>query len=309
MPAATWRPTRFRVVCRPAGSDTDQDSVPLVRGTRTLPRILAPWEVDALTSALRSHRDRAMVAAMVLGGLRRCEVIGLRLSDLRMAERRVFIAEGKGGHQRLVPISNRFLEHVTAYLETERPADAGTEQLFGVRRYLDQIACVLRPGSVTGADLALRCFAAFLVETAPEVTSTAQLTRRHLEDYKPWLAKRPGQNKARLTTATLAHRLGTLRMFFVRIDEWGWDEAPARVPMFPGDLPRQNHPLPKGLDDAAAAKLLRAAQADKRFLVRVTVEVLMRTGLRVSEFTGLRSDAVVHIGAGPWLHVPVGKAP
>jgi site-specific recombinase XerD len=73
-----------------------------------------------------------MVAAMVLGGLRRCEVIGLRLSDLRMAERRVFIAEGKGGHQRLVPISNRFLEHVTAYLETERPADAGTEQLFVV---------------------------------------------------------------------------------------------------------------------------------------------------------------------------------
>ena len=58
--------------------------VPLVRGTRTLPRILAPSEVDALTSALRSHRDRAMVAAMVLGGLRRCEVIGLRLSDLRM---------------------------------------------------------------------------------------------------------------------------------------------------------------------------------------------------------------------------------
>ena len=106
--------------------------VPLVRGTRTLPRILAPSEVDALTSALRSHRDRAMVAAMVLGGLRRCEVIGLRLSDLRMAERRVFIAEGKGGHQRLVPISNRFLEHVTAYLETERPADAGTEQLFVV---------------------------------------------------------------------------------------------------------------------------------------------------------------------------------
>ena len=96
-------------------------------------------------------------------------------------------------------------------------------------------------------------------------------------------------------------------MFFVRIDEWGWDEAPARVPMFPGDLPRQDHPLPKALDDAAAAKLLRAAQADKRLLVRVTVEVLLRTGLRVGEFTGLPADAVVHIGAAPWLHVPVGK--
>ena len=42
-------------------------------------------------------------------------------------------------------------------------------------------------------------------------------------------------------------------------------------------------------------------------LVRVTVEVLLRTGLRVSEFTGLRADAVVLIGAGSWLHVPAGK--
>jgi site-specific recombinase XerD len=176
-----------------------------------------------------------------------------------------------------------------------------------MRRYLAQIGCVLRPGSVSGADLALRSFAAFLAQTAPEVSYLAQVTRRHIEDYKPWLAARPGQNKPQVTTATLAHRLGTLRMFFVRIDEWGWDEAPSRVPMFPGDLPRQDHPLPKALDDAAAAKLLRAAQADKRLLVRVTVEMLLRTGLRVSEYTSLRADAVVQIGAGPWLHVPVGK--
>jgi site-specific recombinase XerD len=176
-----------------------------------------------------------------------------------------------------------------------------------MRRYLDQIGCVLRPGSVRNTDQALRSFAAFLLENAPEVTSTVQVTRRHVENYKPWLAKRPGQNKTRVTTATLAHRLGTLRMFFVRIEEWGWAEAPPRVPMFPGDLPRQDHPLPKALDDAAAAKLLRAAANEKRLLVRVAVEVLLRTGLRVSEFTALESDAVVQIGAAPWLHVPVGK--
>ena len=108
-----------------------------------------------------------------------------------------------------------------------------------MRRYLIQIGCVLRPGSVNNTDIALRSFAGFLAETAPEVTSTAQVTRRHIENFKPWLAKRPGQNKPRVSTATIAHRLGTLRMFFVRIEEWGWNEAPPRVPMFPGDLPRQ----------------------------------------------------------------------
>jgi integrase len=106
--------------------------VPLVRVPRTLPQILEPGEVDALTAALRTHRDRAMVAAMVLGGLRRCEVLGLRLPDLRFGERRVFIAEGKGGHQRLIPVSPRFFTEVSAYLDAERPAGAGTDRVFTV---------------------------------------------------------------------------------------------------------------------------------------------------------------------------------
>jgi integrase len=62
-------------------------------------------QVDALLGALRSYRDRAMAEAMVLGGLRRCEVLGLRLADLQVPARRVFIAEGKGGHERQIPIS------------------------------------------------------------------------------------------------------------------------------------------------------------------------------------------------------------
>jgi integrase/recombinase XerD len=103
-----------------------------VRVTRRLPRILSPAEVDALTAALRTHRVRAMVAAMVLGGLRRCEVLGLRLEDLRAAERRVFIAEGKGGRQRLIPVSGRFFAAVAAYLDAERPPGAGTDRVFVV---------------------------------------------------------------------------------------------------------------------------------------------------------------------------------
>ena len=106
--------------------------VPLVRATRRLPQILSPAEVDALVAALHTHRDRAMVTAMVLGGLRRCEVLGLRLGDLHVAERRVFVAEGKGGRQRLVPVSGRFFAAVAAYLDAERPPGAGTDRVFVV---------------------------------------------------------------------------------------------------------------------------------------------------------------------------------
>ena len=105
---------------------------PLVRTPRTVPRILSPGEVDALVAALRTERDRAMVEAMVLGGLRRGEVLGLRFGDLYAAERRVFVADGKGGRQRMIPMAGRFFATVAAYLDRERPAEAATDRVFVV---------------------------------------------------------------------------------------------------------------------------------------------------------------------------------
>ena len=103
--------------------------MPLVRVPRTLPKILVPGEVDDLVGALRTHRDRAMVFAMLLGGLRRCEVLGLRLEDVKVAERSLFVVDGKGGHQRVVPISNVFFVEVGDYLRSERPAGCPTDRL------------------------------------------------------------------------------------------------------------------------------------------------------------------------------------
>lgn len=105
--------------------------LPLIRSPRTLPKILDPTDVDTLVAALRTWRDRAMVQAMLLGGLRRCEVLGLGLSDINAGERRVFIADGKGGHQRITPISNRFFETLAVYLNEERP-DTSTDRVFVV---------------------------------------------------------------------------------------------------------------------------------------------------------------------------------
>lgn len=105
-------------------------TVPLVRVPRTLPKILTPAEAAALLGALRTRRDRAMVLAMLLGGLRRCEVLGLRLGDIRVADRSLFVAEGKGGHQRVVPVSNEFFTAVGDYLRDERPAGCESDRVF-----------------------------------------------------------------------------------------------------------------------------------------------------------------------------------
>lgn len=105
---------------------------PLVRAPRKLPRVLAPGEVVALMGALRADRDKAMVALMVHGGLRRCEVLGLRFEHVQVGDRRVFVADGKGGHQRLVPVADVFFTTLTQYLARERPAESVDDHVFVV---------------------------------------------------------------------------------------------------------------------------------------------------------------------------------
>jgi integrase len=130
-PGVAANPVPRGLATRRSGPRQGIRGVPLLRAPRTLPRVLAPEMANAFLAALRTHRDRAMVEAMLFGGLRRCEVLGLRLQDVFPGERRVFVAAGKGGHQRVVPISPRFFVSLATYLTDERPSTA-TEHVFVV---------------------------------------------------------------------------------------------------------------------------------------------------------------------------------
>jgi len=174
-------------------------------------------------------------------------------------------------------------------------------------RYLDQIAVSLRPSSVIANDNVLRVFAAHIVASDPKTRSVARINRTHIEDYKRALIARRTRSGTPLATNTLRMRLGMLRTFFERIIEWDYDDAPPRVPVFASDLPKADDPLPRFLDDPTAARLLRAAANDPDPFRRLVVELLARTGLRVSELCGLEADAVTRMQSGWWLRVPVGK--
>ena len=105
----------------------------LVREERRLPESLDLADVQVFLSGLRTSRDRAMVLAMLLGGLRSAEVRGLLLSDVDQGRRRLRVT-GKGGRERVVPVDAAFFAELAAYLRHERPHGLSTRECFVVLR-------------------------------------------------------------------------------------------------------------------------------------------------------------------------------
>ena len=189
-------------------------------------------------------------------------------------------------------------------LTTRAPQMVATMQ-----SYLDQLAVSSRPSTVAAASLALRHLAAHLTETDPTCRSAAAIERRHIESYKVALAARPGRagdNKT-VSPQTIRHNLGMLRTFFERIIDWDYPDAPRRVPIFTGDLPKADEPTPKFLDDPTAAKFMATLAIDPNRRRRLIVELLARTGMRAGELGGLRDDAMYRLGDTYWLRIPLGK--
>jgi site-specific recombinase XerD len=97
------------------------------------------------------------------------------------------------------------------------------------------------------------------------------------------------------------------RTFFERIIDWDCPDAPRRVPILAGDLPKADEPTPKFLDDPTAAKFMAALATDPNRRRRLIVELLARTGMRAGELGGLRDDAMYRISDTYWLRIPLGK--
>ena len=173
--------------------------------------------------------------------------------------------------------------------------------------YLTQISVSMRPATVRSTEADLRIFAGFLLGHDPALCCVADIERSHIEAFKLWQRAQPGQTGKPFKESSFRRRMSLLKMFFIRIIEWEWDDAPPRVPIFFGDVPKRDEPLPKFLNDGDFAKFMRALAEEPTLFRRLGVELLARTGMRVGELCELEDDAVTIIGNQPWLRIPVGK--
>lgn len=96
--------------------ENPMDKIEKPKLEKKLPRRLAPNDAQKVLDAayhmrygfrFERYRNRAIIGVMLLAGLRRCEVINLKLNDVDLDTRMIFINQGKGAKDRIVPISSR----------------------------------------------------------------------------------------------------------------------------------------------------------------------------------------------------------
>jgi site-specific recombinase XerD len=86
-------------------------------------RVIMPLtaeEIAKFWNSFRSFRDLALVALMLLDGLRSQETLNLQLEDLQLAEAQIRVL-GKGNKQRLLPLPAECIQALQNYLWLERP--------------------------------------------------------------------------------------------------------------------------------------------------------------------------------------------
>lgn len=206
-------------------STPGRGGVPLIRTPRTLPRVLTPQEVIAFFAALRTQRDRSMAAAMVFGGLRRGEVLDLRLEDINAAEHRLFVREGKGGHQRWVSISRRFFDSLGAYLEEERPRSSSNHAFVVLKR-------PRRGHPLTAAGLDQ------IVRSAKERAGIATLTCHHLRHTCLTRLREAGMSLEAVQAQAGHQSIEATRIYLHLGDSWVFDEYRSAVEALEDEIGR-----------------------------------------------------------------------
>jgi site-specific recombinase XerD len=99
------------------------------RMEQRLPKTLTKDEAQKILDAsyhvpysytFERYRNRALIGVMLFAGLRRGEALNLKLNDVSLIEHTLFINQGKGAKDRMVPVNGKLALILDEYLKDRR---------------------------------------------------------------------------------------------------------------------------------------------------------------------------------------------
>lgn len=90
---------------------------------KLLPNVLSKEEVKQILNSLTNIKHRAMLSLIYSCGLRRSELLNLKLTDIDSKRGLIIIRQAKGKKDRIVPLSGKILEMLRNYYMAYKPKE------------------------------------------------------------------------------------------------------------------------------------------------------------------------------------------
>lgn len=99
----------------------DLEAIERPRREKRLPTVVSKEEVKLLLTALPNIKHRAMLCLIYACGLRRSELLHLKITDIDSKRGMLLIRQAKGKKDRVVPIGDRIIELLRDYYKKYKP--------------------------------------------------------------------------------------------------------------------------------------------------------------------------------------------
>ncbi|HVK96455.1 MAG TPA: site-specific integrase [Flavisolibacter sp.] len=86
-----------------------------------LPHILAEREIVALVKSISNTKHKALIMTAYAAGLRVSELVCLKVSNIDSKRMLIFVEQGKGKKDRMVPLSKLLLDYLRVYVREYKP--------------------------------------------------------------------------------------------------------------------------------------------------------------------------------------------
>lgn len=105
------------------------------RTEKLLPNVLSKEEIKAILNAPSNIKHKAMLSLIYSCGLRRSELLNLKISDIDSKRGLIIIRQAKGKKDRVVPLSVKILDLLRQYYTAYKPKDWMFEGQSGKGQY------------------------------------------------------------------------------------------------------------------------------------------------------------------------------
>lgn len=101
-----------------------------IKTEKKIPVVLSKDEIKRLLESIKNRKHKLLIELMYSSGLRVSEAVNMRLNNLNLDEKIGKVVSGKGRKDRLIILSNTFIDHIEKYNKWREKKKISSEFLF-----------------------------------------------------------------------------------------------------------------------------------------------------------------------------------